>query len=161
MLLKYRIASSVLGSYHQGGSKFGTSAGVQCACNSLLDWCWSTMPNVNQWQAFHLEQNLCEDNLIANGQTYLFFFKPMSYLVLFIRQMVMCFQLIYCYWKMAKPVHIFRIFHFLEACRMYLLRKVVYFDVSCKAYYCCHTFSWYLLSFWFTYLIKLFNVTRW
>ena len=58
----YRIVSSVLGSYHQGDSRFGATAGVQCACNSLLVLCWSFIRNVCQWQNFDLDHVLCEDD---------------------------------------------------------------------------------------------------
>ena len=38
-VVSYRIVSSVLGSYRQGDSRFGATAGGQCACNSLLTVC--------------------------------------------------------------------------------------------------------------------------
>ena len=47
--ISYRIVSSVLGSYHQGDSRFGATAGVQCAR------IWSVIRNVVQWHAFDLD----------------------------------------------------------------------------------------------------------
>ena len=58
--VSYRIVRSVLGSYHQGDSRFGATAGVQCACNLLFALCWSVIRNVCQWHTFHLDYVLCE-----------------------------------------------------------------------------------------------------
>ena len=43
--VSYRIVSSVLGSCHQGDSRFGAKSGVQCGCN-WLSLCWSVIRNV-------------------------------------------------------------------------------------------------------------------
>ena len=58
--VSYRIFSSVLGSYHQGDSRFGATAGVQCACNSLFALCWSVIRNVCQCNTFNLDYVLSE-----------------------------------------------------------------------------------------------------
>ena len=60
--VSYRIVSSVLGSHHQGDSRFGATAGVQCACNSLFALCWSVISNVCQWYTFDLDYVLCESD---------------------------------------------------------------------------------------------------
>ena len=56
----YRTVSSVLGSYDQGDSRFGATAGVQCTCNSLFELYWSVICNVYQWQTFDLDHVLCK-----------------------------------------------------------------------------------------------------
>ena len=58
--VSYRIVSSFLGSYQQGDSRFGATAGVQSACNSLFALCWSVILNVCQWHTFDLNFVLCE-----------------------------------------------------------------------------------------------------
>ena len=32
-----------LGSYHRGGSRFGSTAGMQCSCIALFALCWSKL----------------------------------------------------------------------------------------------------------------------
>ena len=59
-VVSYRIVSSILGSYHQGNSRFGATTGVQCACNSLFALCCSVIRNVYIWQTFDLDPVLCE-----------------------------------------------------------------------------------------------------
>ena len=39
--VSYRFVSSVLGSYHQGDSRFGAAA-----CSSMFALCWSVIRNV-------------------------------------------------------------------------------------------------------------------
>ena len=58
--VSYRIVRSVLGSYHQGDSRFGATAGVQRACNLLFALCWSVIRNFCQWHTFDLDSVLCE-----------------------------------------------------------------------------------------------------
>ena len=36
----YVIEKAIHGSYHQGDPRFGKTAGVHCACNSLYALCW-------------------------------------------------------------------------------------------------------------------------
>ena len=45
----FEILKVVQGSFHQGHPKFGHTAGVQCACNSLYALCWSTVKRVTVW----------------------------------------------------------------------------------------------------------------
>ena len=37
----YSIEKVIQESFHQGNPRFGRTAGVQCACNSLFALCWS------------------------------------------------------------------------------------------------------------------------
>ena len=46
----HTIEGNVLGSYRQGDSRFGATAGVQCACNTLTALCWSVIRSVTLWQ---------------------------------------------------------------------------------------------------------------
>ena len=39
--LTYSIEKITSGSFYQGNSRFGHTAGIQCACNSLYVLCWS------------------------------------------------------------------------------------------------------------------------
>ena len=47
----YAIEGHILGSFHQGDSRFGATAGVQCACNSLFAICLSVICKVSLWQS--------------------------------------------------------------------------------------------------------------
>ena len=42
----YDLLKVVQGSFHQGDPKFGQTAGIQCACNSLFSLCWSSIKRV-------------------------------------------------------------------------------------------------------------------
>ena len=42
----YVIEKAIHGLYHQGDQRFGNTAGVQCACNSLYALCWSQIKKV-------------------------------------------------------------------------------------------------------------------
>ena len=42
----FRTRKVIQGSFHQGHLKFGHTAGMQCACNSLFALCWSTVKRV-------------------------------------------------------------------------------------------------------------------
>ena len=53
----------VQGSFHQGDTKFGHTAGVQCACNSLFAICWSVIKRVTVWSTYDL------DYILANGDS--------------------------------------------------------------------------------------------
>ena len=44
-----------MGSLHQGDSKFGTTAGVQCACYLLLVICWSKIQDHRVWKKDDLD----------------------------------------------------------------------------------------------------------
>ena len=45
----YNIEKVVLGSFHHGDTRFGATAEVQCACNSLLVFCWSKIRDCRIW----------------------------------------------------------------------------------------------------------------
>ena len=45
----YDIENVIMGSFHQGDAKFGLTAGIQCACNSLYVLCWSHVKKVYRW----------------------------------------------------------------------------------------------------------------
>ena len=53
----------VQGSFHQGDPKFGYTAGVQCACNSLFAICWSIVKRVTVWSTYDL------DYILENGDS--------------------------------------------------------------------------------------------
>ena len=46
---------TVQGSYNQSHSKFGETAGMQCACNALLADCWAKFRKVSCWNSFDLD----------------------------------------------------------------------------------------------------------
>ena len=48
----FKILKVIQGSFHQGDSKFGLTAGIQCACNSLYALCWSTIKRVFRFSLF-------------------------------------------------------------------------------------------------------------
>ena len=43
----YAIEKVISGSFHQGDARFGTTAGIQCACNSLFALCFSQVKTGN------------------------------------------------------------------------------------------------------------------
>ena len=49
------LEKSVQGSYSQSHSKFGETAGMQCACNALLAVCWAKFRKVSCWNSFDLD----------------------------------------------------------------------------------------------------------
>ena len=57
----FRILKVIQGSFHQGHLKFGHTAGIQCACNSLYALCWSTIKRVSVWTTSDL------DYVLENG----------------------------------------------------------------------------------------------
>ena len=54
----YAIEGHILDSFHQGDSRFGATAGVQCACNSLFAICWSVIRKVSLWQSCDMDHML-------------------------------------------------------------------------------------------------------
>ena len=42
----YNIENVIMGSFHQGNTRFGLTAGIQRACNSLYALCWSHVKKV-------------------------------------------------------------------------------------------------------------------
>ena len=70
----YHIENSILGSFHQGSSQFGDTAGRQCACNSLFSILWSKVRNINLWTQHDLDEILIEGDKLyksLNTQSYL------------------------------------------------------------------------------------------
>ena len=60
-----RCAVKVIqGSFHQGNPRFGRTAGVQCACNSLFTLCWSQVKTVLRWNKSDLNHVLSEGDLL-------------------------------------------------------------------------------------------------
>ena len=59
----FRILKVIQGSFHQGHLKFGHTAGIQCACNSLYALCWSTIKRVSVWTTSDL------DYVLENGDS--------------------------------------------------------------------------------------------
>ena len=58
------LEKSVQGSYSQYHSKFGETAGMQCACNALLAVCWAKFREVSCWNTFDLDYDIdLRDNL--------------------------------------------------------------------------------------------------
>ena len=51
----YVIEKAICGSYHQGDRRFGDTAGVQCACNSLYALCWSQIRKKDFWDRLDLD----------------------------------------------------------------------------------------------------------
>ena len=56
-LLLLQRRDTELQAYQWGGSRFGTTVGVQCACNSLLELCWSRIRNVKPVTGFWFRPN--------------------------------------------------------------------------------------------------------
>ena len=59
----FKILKVIQGSFHQGHPKFGHTAGIQCACNSLYALCWSTIKRVSVWTTSDL------DYVLENGDS--------------------------------------------------------------------------------------------
>ena len=56
--------SCVQGSFNQNDPRFGDSAGIQCACNTLTSICWSVNRRVKIWKSFDLDYILIKGNEI-------------------------------------------------------------------------------------------------
>jgi len=70
----YSTLSSVLGTFNQGNARFGSTAGRQCACNSLFSIFWSHVRNIDNWTKHDLDRILIEGDKIYNSlntQNYL------------------------------------------------------------------------------------------
>ena len=67
----YVIEKAIYDSYHQGDQRFGNTAGVQCACNSLYALCWSQIKKVYSWNTSDLDHILTEgDKLYETLNTF-------------------------------------------------------------------------------------------
>ena len=60
----YTIEKVISGSFHQGDTRFGTTAGIQCACNSLFALCFSQVKKVFRWNAPDLDYILTEGDIL-------------------------------------------------------------------------------------------------
>ena len=54
----YVVDKVILGTFHHGDQRFGETAGLQCACNSLYALCWSEIRQVNIWKPGDLDRIL-------------------------------------------------------------------------------------------------------
>ena len=52
------LEKCVQGSFSQSYSKFGETAGIQCACNALLAVCWARVCKVSCWHTIDLDHVL-------------------------------------------------------------------------------------------------------
>ena len=46
------MKKAVLGTFHQGNSKYGTTAGIQCTSNAFIAICFSVVKRVSIWKSF-------------------------------------------------------------------------------------------------------------
>lgn len=69
----YQVSKSTLGSFNQGNiSRFGETAGSQCACNALYSLFWSRTRSVQTWECSDLDMILVEgDRLYKSLNTNL------------------------------------------------------------------------------------------
>ena len=63
----YSIEKVIQGSFHQGNPRFGRTAGVQCACNSLFALCWLQIKTVSRWNKNDLNHVLTEGDLLCKS----------------------------------------------------------------------------------------------
>ena len=56
-----QILKAILGSFHQGPPKFGSTAGIQCSCNALFSIYFSVIKKVTVWKTWEL------DYILENG----------------------------------------------------------------------------------------------
>ena len=60
----YTIVKLVQGSFHQGHTKFGETAGRQCVCNALLAIAWSKIKKVSLWRSADLDYILIQGDFL-------------------------------------------------------------------------------------------------
>ena len=53
-----RISKVVQGTHHQGVIGYGTTAGIQCSCISLMAVCWSHIKSIPRWNSNDLDRIL-------------------------------------------------------------------------------------------------------
>ena len=58
------IEKVIMGSFHQGNTRFGLTAGTQCACNSFFALCWSHVKKVYRWNTNDLDHILNEGGIL-------------------------------------------------------------------------------------------------
>ena len=70
----YQVLKSVLGSFNQASvSRFGNTAGIQCACNALYSLFWSYIRPVEVWTTQDLDKILIEgDQLYKSLNTNMY-----------------------------------------------------------------------------------------
>ena len=68
------MLSSIQGSFHQGNSKFGETAGMQCSCSSILSICYSKFRKISLWKYHDLDfiLNEADKNFKQLGFTRVF-----------------------------------------------------------------------------------------
>ena len=49
------MKKAVLGTFHQGNPKYGTTAGIQCTSNAFIAICFSVVKRVSNWKSFDLD----------------------------------------------------------------------------------------------------------
>ena len=60
----YVIDKFLLVLFHQGDRRFGDTASIQCACNSLYVLCWSKVKKVFAWNSSDVDLYLVEGDLL-------------------------------------------------------------------------------------------------
>ena len=60
----YAIEKVILGSFHQGDTRFETTAGIQCASNSIFALCFSQVKRVFRWSTPDLDYILTEGDIL-------------------------------------------------------------------------------------------------
>ena len=63
----YAIEKVVSGSFHQDSTTFGTTAGMQCAWNSLFALCFSQVKKVFRWNIPDLDYILTEGDILCKS----------------------------------------------------------------------------------------------
>ena len=53
----YQISCYVLGSYHQGDSRFGSTAEMQCSCITLFALCRLKIRKVSIWKSHDIDHS--------------------------------------------------------------------------------------------------------
>lgn len=53
-MLPYTVLKSIQANFHQGDENFGNTEGSQCAINSLVALCFSTVKIISTWNNVHL-----------------------------------------------------------------------------------------------------------
>ena len=78
----YNVEKVVLGFFHQGDTRFGATAGVQCACKSSLAFGWSKIRDCRIWQKDELDHVLNEGDYLYKVLDTIDLFQRMIYHIL-------------------------------------------------------------------------------
>ena len=54
-LQPFKVRKAMLGTFHQGNPKYGTTAGIQCTSNAFIAICFSVVKRVSIWKSFDLD----------------------------------------------------------------------------------------------------------